>query len=69
MTEVRALLALLRENEATERPMSPIDLRIFEDVIVRASKQLTILAPELGRQELRNSVAAELAKVRSLREA
>jgi hypothetical protein len=49
--------------------MSPIDLRIFEDVIVRASKQLTILAPELGRQELRNSVAAELAKVRSLREA
>jgi len=49
--------------------MTPIDLRIFEEVLLRASQHLTILAPELGDQELRKSMAAELAKVRSLREA
>ena len=69
MTEVRALLALLRENEASERPMPPSDLRSFQTVLTRAIMDLKILAPELGDQELIKSVAAEQAKLRCLGEA
>ena len=63
VTEVRALLAHVRDNEATERPMPPISLLALQGVMHCASKHLTILAPELGDQELIKSVAAELAKV------
>ena len=66
---MRALLALLRENEAAERPMTSIDLRTVQAVLTLASRHLTILAPELGDQELIKSLAAELAKLRSLGEA
>ena len=69
MTEVRALIALLRHNEAAERPIPPINLRTVQTVLLHAQMHLTILAPELGDQELIKSVAAELAKVRSLGEA
>jgi hypothetical protein len=48
--------------------MAPIDLRTLQGVLSRASKRLTILAPKLGDQELIKSVAAELAKLRSLGE-
>jgi hypothetical protein len=69
VTEVRALLAVLREHEAAERPMTPTDLRIVQAVLFSARMHLTILAPELGDQELIKSVAAELAKLRYLVEA
>ena len=65
---MRALLAFLGENEAAERPMPPVYLQECQTVLSRASKRLTILAPELGDQELIKSVAAEVAKVRCLRE-
>ena len=64
--EVRALLALLRDNEAAERPMSPVGLQRCQLVLSRASKHLTILAPELGDQELIQSVAAEMATLTAL---
>ena len=66
--EVRALLAVLRENEAAERPMPSKDLRTVQAVLIRVRMHLTILAPELGDQGLIKSVAAELAKLRSLGE-
>ena len=64
MTEVRALLAHLRDNEAAERPMPPTDLRTAQTVLIRARMDLTILTPGLGDQELIKSVTAEVAKVR-----
>ena len=69
MTEVRALLAPLRNNQAAERPMTARYLCIVQSVLTRAGMHLTILAPKFGDQELIKSVAAGVAKVRSLREA
>jgi hypothetical protein len=66
VTEVRALLALLRENEAAERPIPPRDIHIVLTVLTGARMHLTILAPELGDQELIKSVAAELATLTAL---
>ena len=66
---MRALLAPLRKHEAAERPMTPLDTRIVQAVLIRARMHLTILAPEHGDQELIKSVAAELIKLRSLGEA
>ena len=56
---MRALLDLLRENEA------PVDimLRSFQSVVQDASAHLKILDPEHGEEELINSVAAEMAKL------
>ena len=55
---MRALLDLLRENEATVNTM----LRDREIVLHDANSHLKILDPEHGDEELINSVAAELAK-------
>ena len=65
--EVRALLAILRENEAAERPMPPADIRTVQTVLLSARMHLTIIAPELRGQELIKSVEAELAKLAKLR--
>jgi hypothetical protein len=66
VTEMRALLALLRENEAAGQGMLPVDLRVRELVLRLASKHLKILAPELGEEELIKSVAAQLAELVAL---
>ena len=55
---MRALLDLLRENEAAVKPI----LRLRENVLLTASRRLKILDPEHGDEELINSVAAELAQ-------
>jgi len=59
---VRALLDLNlhRENEAT-LPLVP-----WQDLLQLASTHLQILDPELGEEELIESVAAEFAKVTAL---
>ena len=56
--DVRALLDLLRENEAAVKPV----LRLREHVLQNASFYLKVLDPEHGDKELINSVATELAK-------
>ena len=55
---MRALLDLLRENEAAVKTM-PI---LFQTVIQHATAHLKILDPEHGEQDLVKSVAAEQAK-------
>jgi len=62
------VLALLREHEAAERPITPLDIRFVQNVLSHASRHLTILDPELGDQALIKSVAAELAKLPHLGE-
>jgi len=59
---VRALLDLIRENEAAVQE----NLLQCQKLQEEASKNLTILDPELGEEELVKSVAAELAKVTAL---
>ena len=54
---MRALLDLLRENEAA------LKFRSAECALQNASCHLKILDPEHGEEELINSVAAELAKL------
>ena len=57
---MRALLDLLRENEA------PVKTTLFfscQDVLQNARAHLKILDPEHGEEELVKSVAAELAKL------
>jgi len=56
---VRALLDLVRENEAPVKTMLFCARRI---VLQTASDHLKILDPECGEPELVKSVAAELAK-------
>jgi len=56
---VRALLDLMRGNEAAVQDMSTICLHLLRD----ASKQLKILDPEHGEEELIKSVSDELAKL------
>ena len=55
---MRALLDLLRENEAAAKTILPLRQIFLQD----ASFHLKILDPEHGDEELINSVAAELAK-------
>ena len=55
---MRALLDLMRENEAPGEAM----IRRHQDILRAASVNLEILDPEQGDEELINSVAAELAK-------
>jgi hypothetical protein len=56
---VRALLALLRENEAAVQDLSGP----CQKVLQQASVHLKILDPELGEEELIQSVAVEVAKL------
>jgi hypothetical protein len=56
---VRALLDLVRENGASVQA----NLTQCQDLLQRATSNLTILDAELGEEELIKSVAAELAKV------
>ena len=60
--EVRALLDLMRDNEATTQA------RVFQDteVLRNASVHLKILDPEHGEEELIKSVASELARLDAL---
>jgi len=55
---VRALLDLLRDNEAAAKAM----LCLRQDILHNATFHLKILDPEHGDEELINSVAAESAK-------
>ena len=57
--ELRALLDLMRENEAAVQE----NLLLCQQVLVQASKNLTILDPLVGEKELIKSVAAEMTKV------
>ena len=56
---MRALLDLLRENEAAVQTM----LRLCQNVLQDASSHLNILNPKRGEEELIKSVAAELARL------
>ena len=55
---MRALLDLLRENEAAVKTMPPL----LQNVLQSATFHLKILDPEHGDEELIKSVAAEQAK-------
>jgi hypothetical protein len=59
---VRALLDLLRENETLVQEMAAS----CAAVLGRASQQLTILDPEVGKEELIHAVAAALARLPAL---
>ena len=59
---MRALLDLMRENEAT-LPVHHL-VSTFGELLESARKQLTILDPEVGEEELIQAVAAALAKMR-----
>jgi len=59
---VRALLDLLRENEAAVQNV-PANCAA---VLQHASEDLTILDPEVGEEELIQAVAAALARLRAL---
>ena len=56
---MRALLDLLRENEAAVSTMA----HFFQILLQHASSHLKILDPEHGEEELVKSVAAELIKL------
>jgi hypothetical protein len=56
---VRALLDLMRENEAAVQDKAGL----FLPIVDRASSHLKILDPALGEEELIKSVAAERAKL------
>jgi len=58
--EVRALLDLMRENEAKVQ----ICLAGCAELLKSASKHLTILHPAVGEEELIQAVAAALANLR-----
>ena len=57
---MRALLDLIRENEATAQKMAAPCVSLLE----LARQYLTILNPEVGGEELIQAVAAALAKLR-----
>ena len=59
---MRALLDLMRENRALVQD----NLVPCQSLLQQASKNLQILDPELGEEELVKSVAAELAKLATL---
>ena len=56
---MRALLDLMRDSEAAVLAMS----NQCRNLLLAASEHLEILDPELGREELITSVAAELEKL------
>ena len=58
--EVRALLDLMRENEAAVKNLAAACF----DMLSPASKKLTILDPVVGEEELSHAVAAALANLR-----
>ena len=61
---MRALLDLLRLNEATFKHSRTQDILCAVQLLLKnASKELQILDPELGDEELIKSVAVELAKL------
>jgi len=57
---VRALLDLMRENEARVQKVSAMCAQILES----SRQQLTILDPEVGEEELIQAVTAALANLR-----
>ena len=57
--EVRALLDLMRENQANVQKMAASCAAVLE----QARKHLTILDPDVGEEELIQAVAAALAKL------
>ena len=57
--EVRALLDLLRENEAVVQN----EAAMYAQSLKRGSEHLTILDPKEGEEELIKAVAAVLAKL------
>jgi hypothetical protein len=59
---VRALLDLMRENEARLQMLAAACKGLLE----KASLFLNILDPEVGEEELIQAVAAEAAKLRAL---
>ena len=59
---MRALLDLMRENGA----LVQADLTVCRGLLKRATSYLKILDPEIGKGELVESVAAELAKLTAL---
>ena len=62
--EVRALLALMRANEASVRAAPGR----FQHFLKDARLKLKILDPELGEKELIKSVAAEVANLHAMAE-
>ena len=58
--EVRALLDLMRENEARLQNVAASCAQVLE----QARRHLKILGPEVGEEELIQAVAAALAKLR-----
>jgi len=60
--EVRALLDLMRENETSVQNSAPA----CQEMLEVASKQLTILDSEVGKEELIKAVAAQVARLRAL---
>ena len=59
---MRALLDLMRENEEEVQKWAAA----CQELLKRASQQLTILHPEVGEEELIKAVAAEVAKLLAL---
>ena len=57
---MRALLDLMRENEATVQKRAAACAVVLE----QARQHLTILDPEVGEEEIILAVAAALAKLR-----
>ena len=58
--EVRALLDLMRANQATVRLVAAL----FAELLELARQHLTLLDPEVGEEELIQAVAAALANLR-----
>ena len=59
---MRTLLDLMREHEARVKNFATACAQVLES----ASKDLTILGPEVGEEELTKAVAAEVARLRAL---
>ena len=59
---MRALLDLMRDNEATTQERA----RHCTEVLQHASEHLTILDPDVGDEELINAVAVELTRLDAL---
>jgi hypothetical protein len=57
--DVRSLLALMRDNEAAVQNLAGA----IKYLLSEASVHLKILDPELGEEELIQSVAVEMAKL------
>ena len=60
--EVRALLDLMRENQASVQGVAATCAIWLE----QARQLLTVLDPEVGEEELIQAVAAELARLRAM---